>query len=103
MTRRKNDEGEEIITDDGEVNVTQELDYDIPEADFTVYEEEEQVITEDAPADIPIHLIKLGEKIKRVQRIPIKKPKPRGRPKKKTQNTIPDREINIDDILRPDE
>ena len=102
MTRRKNDEGEEIITDDEEVNVTHELDYDIPEPDYTIYEDEEQVITEDPPSDIPIHLIKLGEKIKRVSSIPIKKPKTRGRPKKKTQ-IIPDREINIDDILRPDE
>ena len=97
MTRHKNDDGEELYQEE-EVNVTHELDYDIPEPDYTIYEEEEQVVTEDPPADIPVQLIKLGQKIARAQGVPIKKAQPRGRPKKKAQNKTQDAR-DIDEIL----
>jgi hypothetical protein len=102
VTRRKNDDGEEVYQEE-EVDVTHELDYDIPEPDYTIYEDEEQIVTEDPPADIPIDLIKLGQKIKRAQGIPLKKPSARGRPKKKTQNITPSDIAAINDILYPEE
>jgi hypothetical protein len=58
---------EEEIVQDEEENITNELDYEIPEADHTVYQdqEEDEVITEsDKPLDVPIGLIRLGQKIK---------------------------------------
>jgi hypothetical protein len=57
---------EEEIYQDEEENVTNEPDYDQPGDDYTEYkqEEDEEVIIQE-PSNIPIHLIRLGQKIKR--------------------------------------
>lgn len=57
---------DEEVYKDEEENVTNEPDYTIPEPDYMPYVEEDQVVTErDRPLDVPMDLIRLGQKIKR--------------------------------------
>jgi hypothetical protein len=71
MRKRFPEEEDEQVYQEEEVNVTHELDYDIPEPDYTIYEEEEQVISDgDEPSILSpdsIRLIRLGTRIKKKQ------------------------------------
>ena len=57
---------EEEVYQDEEENVTNEPDYDMPGDDYIEYkqEEDEQVIIQE-PSNVPIHLIRLGQRIKK--------------------------------------
>ena len=65
---------EEEVYQDEEENVTNEPDCDMPGDDYTEYkqEEDEQVVTQE-PSNIPIHLIRLGQKIKSSSRATIQR------------------------------
>jgi hypothetical protein len=68
--RKEFPEDEEVYQEE-EVNVTHELDYDVPEPDYTIYEEEEQTITEGEESSTlnaeTLKLIRLGNRIKKKQ------------------------------------